>query len=117
MRELSRMGEIIDRALAAGANRVDGVRFALSKEDAARAEALRQAVERARRTAEVLATALGVRLGPVLDASTVAEVPRIYPARMALDTAEKGGGPVTPILPEEQTLTARVTIIYAIEGR
>jgi uncharacterized protein YggE len=117
IRELTRMGELIDRALAAGANRVDGVRFALSKEDAVRAEALRQAVERARRTAEVLASSLGVRLGPVLDASTVAEVPSIYPARLALEAADKRGGPTTPILPEEQTITARVMIVFAIEGR
>jgi uncharacterized protein len=119
VRELPRMGELIDRALAAGANRVDGVRFALSNEEAVRAEALRQAVVRARRTAEVLASALGVRLGPVLDASTVAEVPLIYPARMKAEAAPQGGGPTTPILPEEQTVTARVTIIYIIiqEGR
>lgn len=117
MRELARMGEMIDRALSAGANRVDGVRFALSKEDAVRAEALRQAVERARRTAEVLASSLGVRLGPVLDASTVAEVPRVFAARMAFEAGSKSGGPTTPILPEEQTITAQVAIIYAIEGR
>lgn len=114
VRELSRIGGLIDRALAAGANRVDGVRFALSNEDAVRAEALRQAVARARSTAEVLASALGVRLGPVLDASTVAEVPRFFPARVALE-ADKAGGVTTPILPEEQTITAQVTLIYAIE--
>ncbi len=115
MRELARMGAIIDEALAAGADRVDGVRFALSNEDTVRAEALRRAVERAHRQAEVLASALGVQLGPVLDASTVAEAPRIF-TRMAFESVSKGG-PTTPILPEEQTLTARVTVIYAIEAR
>lgn len=117
VRELSRMGELIDRALGAGANRVDSVRFGLSQEQAVRAEALRQAVERARRSAEVLASALGVRLGPVLDASTVAEVPQLFPARMKLEAAPQGGGPTTPIQPEEQTVTARVAIIYSIEER
>lgn len=114
-RELTRLGELIDRALAAGANRVDGVRFGLSNPDAVRAEALRQAVERARGTADVLASALGVRLGPVIDASTVAEVPRFFPARVALEAADKVGGAVTPIFPEEQTITAQVTLVYAIE--
>jgi uncharacterized protein YggE len=118
VRDLPRLGQLIDRALSAGANRGDGVRFALSKEEAMRAEALRQAVDRARRTAEVLASSLGVRLGPVLDASTVAEVPHLYPARMKMDAAVQEGGPTTPILPEEQTVTAQVTIIYSIqEGR
>ncbi|HYI00598.1 SIMPL domain-containing protein [Hyalangium sp.] len=117
VRELPRLGDLIDRALAAGANRVDGVRFALSKEEAVRAEALRQAVERARKTAEVLASALGVRLGVVLDASTVAEPPRVYPARMAMmEAGDKSNAPATPIIPEEQTVQAQVTLIYAIEG-
>jgi hypothetical protein len=115
VRELARMGDVIDQALAGGANRVDGVRFALSNGDTVRAEALRQAAERAHREAEVLASALGVRLGPVVDASTVAEVPRPFMARMSFEAVDKSG-PTTPILPEEQTLTARVTVTYAIES-
>jgi uncharacterized protein YggE len=116
LRDLARMGAIIDEALAAGANRVDGVRFALSNEDAVHAEALRQAVARAHSQAEVLASSLGVQLGPVQDASTVAEGSRVFSTRMAFEAVTKGG-PTTPILPEEQTVTARVTVIYAIEAR
>ena len=117
VKELPRLGELIDRALAAGANRVDGVRFALSNKDAVHAEALRQAVERARKTAEVLAAALGVRLGAVMDVSTVSEPLPVYPARMAMmEAGDKSAAPTTPILPEEQTVQARVTIIFAIEG-
>jgi hypothetical protein len=117
VKELPRLGELIDRALAAGANRVDGVRFALSKEDAVKSEALRQAVERARKTAEVLASALGVRLGVVLDVSTVSEPLPFYPARMVrTEAADASGAPTTPILPGEQTVQARVTLIFAIES-
>lgn len=117
VRELPRLGDLIDRAIAAGANRVNGVRFALSKEDAVYAEALRQAVERGRKTAEVLSAALGVRLGAVLEVSTVSEPPHIYPARMAMmEAGDKSRAPTTPILPEEQTVQAQVTLIYAIEA-
>jgi uncharacterized protein len=116
VRELPRLGDLIDRALAAGANRVDGVRFALSHEEAVRAEALRQAVEHARRTAEVLASALGVRIGAVLEASTVAEPPRVFPVRLAMEAGNKSGAPTTPILPEEQTVQAQVTLIYTLEA-
>jgi len=109
-RELARMGDIIDRALAAGADRVDSLRFALSHEDAVRAEALRQAAERAHRQAEVLASSLGIRLGPVQDVSTVAEgSPRSF---ASLSKSESS----TPIQPGEQTLTARVTVVYSIEA-
>lgn len=116
VRDVTRVGELLDVALGAGANRVDDVRFGLSKEDAVQAEALRQAIERARATAQVMAASLGVKLGPVLDASTVTEPPPFFPARMAMaEAADKGGGPTTPIQPGEQTLTMRVTLIFGIE--
>lgn len=112
--ELSRVGSLLDQALAAGANRVDQVRFGLAKQDAVQGEALRQAVARARKSAEVLAAALNVKLGAVVDASTVTESPQMYPARFAM--AEAADARVaTPIQPEEQTVQAKVTLIYVIE--
>lgn len=114
--DLTRVGALLDKALAAGANRVDAVRFGLSRPDAVQAEALRQAVQRARNSAQVLAAALGVKLGPVLDASTVSEPVRPFVTRMArMESADLAAGPTTPIEPEEQTVTARVVLIFAIE--
>lgn len=114
--ELSKVGALLDKALAAGANRVEGVRFGLSRPDAVQGEALRQAVQRARNSAQVLAAALGVKLGAVLDASTVSEPPRPYAARFAMmESMDSKAAPTTPIQPEEQTVTARVTLIFAIE--
>jgi uncharacterized protein YggE len=114
--ELSRVGSLLDQALAAGANRVDQVRFGLSRQDAVQAEALRQAVARARKSAEVLAAALNVKLGAVLDANTVTEPPVLYPARMAMtEMAADSRAATTPIQPEEQTVQAKVTLIFVIE--
>ncbi|NRD51916.1 DUF541 domain-containing protein [Corallococcus sp. AB030] len=113
--DLSKVGSLLDKALAAGANRVDSVRFGLSREDAVQGEALRQAVARARKSAEVLAASLNVKLGAVLDASTVTEAPRLYPATFAMDMAESRAAPTTPIQPEEQTVMAKVTLIFAIQ--
>src|SRR5690606_11850675 len=67
---LDAIGTLIDAALNAGANRVDGISFGLSNPEAAEAEALADAVRRARASAGVIAQALGVSLGPVLRAST-----------------------------------------------
>ncbi|MBN9681242.1 MULTISPECIES: SIMPL domain-containing protein [unclassified Corallococcus] len=113
--DLSKVGSLLDKALAAGANRVDSVRFGLSRQDAVQGEALRQAVSRARKSAEVLAASLNVKLGAVLDASTVTEAPRLYPATFAMDMAESRAAPTTPIQPEEQTVQAKVTLIFAIQ--
>ncbi|RKG80190.1 DUF541 domain-containing protein [Corallococcus exercitus] len=113
--DLSKVGGLLDKALAAGANRVDSVRFGLSRQDAVQGEALRQAVARARKSADVLAASLNVKLGAVLDASTVTEAPRLYPATFAMDMAESRAAPTTPIQPEEQTVQAKVTLIFAIQ--
>ncbi|HYO59040.1 SIMPL domain-containing protein [Archangium sp.] len=117
VRELSRVGPLLDTALGAGANRVDSVRFGLSKPEAVQGEALRNAVERARQSAQVLASALGVRLGPVLDASTVSEPQRPFPVAARFEMARAGGAAdvTTPIQPEEQTVLATVTLVFAIE--
>lgn len=116
VRELARVGTLLDTALGAGANRVDSVRFGLSKPEAVQGEALRNAVERARQSAQVLASALGVKLGPVLDASTVTEPQQPFPVVARFEMARAGNADVTtPIQPQEQTVTARVTLIFAIE--
>ncbi len=116
VRELARVGPLLDVALAAGANRVDAVRFGLSRPREAQGRALEDAVGRARQSAQVLAAALGVRLGPVLDASTVSEPPRIVPFQH-FESARAAAADVasTPIQPQEQKVEARVTLIYAIE--
>jgi hypothetical protein len=117
VRELARVGALLDTALGAGANRVDSVRFGLSKPETVQGDALRNAVERARQSAQVLASALGVRLGPVLDASTVTQPQHPIPMAAQFEMARAGGAAdtMTPIQPQEQTVTATVTLIFAIE--
>lgn len=117
VRELTRVGALLDTALGAGANRVDGVRFGLSKPEVAQGEALRNAVERARQSAQVLATSLGVKLGPVLEASTVTQPERPIPVeRFQARVAASAADVTTPIQPQEQTVTATVTLVFAIES-
>lgn len=113
--DLERIGQLIDAALEAGANRVDGISFGLSDPSAAEAEALRQAVEKARASAQTLAQALGVPLGELLYATTSSAPVRPLPVMMARDVrVEAAQGFATPIQPGEQTVHANVTLIFAI---
>ena len=57
--DMSRVGEVIDLAFGAGANMLDGVSFSVKDDTAARAEALKMAVEDAKAKAAVLAEAAG----------------------------------------------------------
>jgi uncharacterized protein len=115
---MDQVGRLIDVALEAGANRMDGVMFTVRDAEAAGAEALRDAVERGRRAAETMAAALGVRLGPVLQATTAvggAHLPPPPPmpmARMGVEAMDVS----TPIEPGLQTIHAQVQLVYALEA-
>lgn len=71
-RRLDQVGPVIDAALAAGANRVDGVQFSASSTARARRAALAEAIAEARGDAEEMARAAGGRLGELLELSTIA---------------------------------------------
>jgi hypothetical protein len=112
---LDAVGTLIDAALAAGANRVEGINFGLSNPQAAEAEALREAVQRARASAETIAQALGVSLGQLLRASTSTEPVRPMPMMARMDMAESAAqGFATPIQPGEQTVHATVVLVFGI---
>lgn len=70
--DLTAPPRIIDAALGAGCNRVDAVRFGITRAIEAREEAVRLAVGAARRKAAVMAAALDLRIDRVLSASTEA---------------------------------------------
>ena len=57
--DVSAAGKLVDAAIGAGANRVSGLGFGASDTEAARREALTQAVRSARLQAEAMADALG----------------------------------------------------------
>jgi uncharacterized protein YggE len=114
-RRLDAVGTLIDAALEAGANRVEGISFGLSNPQAAEAEALREAVQRARASAETIAASLGVQHGAILQASTSNDPVRPMPALARMDmAAEAGQAYATPIQPGQQTVHARVVLVFGL---
>lgn len=59
-------GSVIDIAFSAGANILNGITFAAENTEEAEKEALTLAVEEARKKAEILAAAAGMRLGDMI---------------------------------------------------
>ena len=115
-RELAQIGALIDAALSAGANRVEGLSFGLSDTQAAEAEALRDAVNRARAAAEAMAQALGVPLGRLMHASTSTNPvrPMVGYGAVRMEAASMDMAP--PIQPGAQTVHAQVTLLFEIGG-
>jgi len=107
--DLTRLGPVIDAAVGAGANEVEGIQFAVANEAPFRAQALRQASEQARTKAQAIAEALGVHLGTLLGASE-ANVEVTPPRPVFFERAA-----ATPIEPGEMTVRASVTVRYGIQ--
>ena len=106
---LARVSEIIDAAVRAGANQVQRVAFTVADDEAAQREALRNAVVKARGDAQVIAAALGLKLGAI-QSVVEQEVGSVRPlARQAFATAADSG-PATPIEPGQVEIRARVVL-------
>lgn len=112
--DLDRLGELLDAAMEEGANQVSSPTFGLKNTEALEAEALREAVRRARGKAEVLAAASGTFLKGIVEIREDVGVPIggvMRTASFAVDAMEKTA---TSIAPGEVSVTATVTITYGI---
>lgn len=111
--EIGMLGGLIDTAIGAGANRINYLNFTLHDESQTRSQAIALAAKDAQVQAESLAKALGVKLGPIVKATTVAEVRPIPMMRMG--GAMMASGAPTPVQPSEVSVPATVSVTYQIE--
>ncbi|HYH47284.1 MAG TPA: SIMPL domain-containing protein [Thermoanaerobaculia bacterium] len=111
--KLDLVGQVVDAGLAAGANQVEGVTFGLKDDQKARAEALEAAVRQARAKAQVIAAALGVRLGEVLEVveGGAGAVTPIFEKRMSMAMDAQSA---TPVSPGQVAVDAQVTVRWRI---
>jgi uncharacterized protein YggE len=110
---LDLVGPLIDAAIAAGANRVNSLDFNLRDDTRARNDAIAKAAKDAQAQAQALAAALGLKLGPIINATTMsAERPQPVMFRAAAMSAMNAA---TPVQPGEVTVPATVSLTYQIE--
>ena len=111
---LDLVGALIDTAIAAGANRVNSLSFSVKDDTKARTEAIAIATRDARAQAQALASALDVKLGKVLKATTVSQE-RPIPIRMGRAVFATSANVATPVEPGEVTVPATVSLTFEIE--
>jgi hypothetical protein len=114
IRELARLGEILDALVTQGANTVHGIQFRLGDPKPVLDQARRAAVEEARHKATLYASAAGVTLGRVWSLrEEQVPLPSPMPHAERLLAAEAA----VPIAPGESTFTVRVVVTYELAGQ
>ncbi|HSG44227.1 MAG TPA: SIMPL domain-containing protein [Anaerolineales bacterium] len=114
VRDLDKLGELLDTVIAAGANTVNSIQFDVADKSEALKDARTEAVKNAEEQAKELADAAGVKLGDVLTIGFFDSSP--YPVFDG-----KGGGgaameaAAVPIQPGQLTFTVDVNVTYVIE--
>jgi hypothetical protein len=115
--ELPRVGELLDIAVSSGATSVGNIRFDLKDRASAERDALRLAVEDARRRADAAAGGAGMRVERVvrIQEHRIGEIPPPRPmvAMAGMRQAEMAAPP--PIEAGELEIRASVTLVAAIK--
>jgi hypothetical protein len=110
IRDVSKLANVIDTLVGAGANDIGNVSFQVSQASKLLDEAREKAVADARRKAEIYARAAGVTLGTPLSISEEGAPQPMFRARMAAPMATP-----TPVAQGEETLSISVGVTWAIK--
>lgn len=105
-------GQIYDAGIGAGANQSSGITFRIQNEAPHREEALRIAVGAAYKEAKIVAGAASIELMGPESIQIGAGGGRLVYRAAAYDTKSVA----TPVMPEEQTISATVQILFRTRG-
>ncbi len=112
VRDIGRLGEVLDALVASGANNVNGPSFGIDQPEAVYDEARRKALEQARGRADMYAKALDLRVRRIVSISEgggVRPPQPLYAMRaMAMDAES------TPVAPGENTLSATLDVVFEL---
>jgi uncharacterized protein YggE len=108
VRDLARLGQVLDRQVSQGANLVYGIHFGLQEPAPLLDEARKRAMADARRRADLYAAAAGLKVGRVLSVQEAGVTPPGPAPRMAMSAA-------VPVAPGEQEIQATVTVTFTLD--
>lgn len=118
VRDIDKVGAVIDTALANGANSCNGVDFSASNSGETQDQALILAIGEAKRRAALIAEACGGQLGEILNVSENYSSSGILVnnTRLAMeDSADKGMG--TQIISDGLSFSATVYVTFALKSK
>ena len=115
--DLNLVGRVIDTAISKGANMITSLDFYASNTDAARRQAIAQAIQKARLDADAAAAAAGGTVAGLLEVNVGAYFPPPRPVDFAVKLEAAGRAADTPINPGDQTVTVNVNTRWRFMAR
>ena len=113
VRDLAKLGKVLDALVASGANQVNGPSFEIDQPDAVQDEARRAALGKAQARAEMYAKSLGLQVRRIVSVSEGGgfqppmPVPMVRMAAMAKDAG-------TEVSPGENTVSASIDVVFEL---
>lgn len=113
VRDIGKLGKVLDALVASGANQVNGPSFEVDQPEAAYDEARRAALEKAQARAQMYAKALGLRVRRIvsIDEGGGFQPP---PMPMMAMAARQEKAYDTAVSPGETTLAANLSIVFEL---
>jgi hypothetical protein len=114
IKDLAKLGEIMDQVVQMGSNSVGGVSFSIANPKPLMMQAREAAIQDAKARAEAYAKAAGVSVGKVM---TISEqvAPMVQPVPVyAMRAAMAESAPV-PVEAGQQQLSLNVTVVFEID--
>ena len=113
VRDLSKLGKVLDALVASGANQVNGPNFEIDQPEAAYDEARQAALKKAQTRAEMYAKALGVKVRRIVSISEGAGFRPPVPMPMMAMARGKAEAD-TAISPGETALSANLDVVFEL---
>jgi uncharacterized protein len=114
IRDLDKVGTILDAAIESGANSMYGVTFSLADPSAIQSEARKKAVANAKAKSDELAGLTGVKVGEVVSVSEIIGSTGYMPRVAEMASSSMGGGG-SSIQPGELEISTQLQLVYAIQ--
>lgn len=118
VRDLPKLGSLLDKAIQAGANSISNIQFDVADDSTALKEARAKAMQDALKQAGEMAQAAGFSLGAIQNINYSESIPTF--SQYATYSAGKGGGAgiradAVPVNPGQLTFNVTVSLTYAIK--
>lgn len=114
VREIGKLGKVLDALVASGANQVNGPSFEIDEPEAVYDEARRAALDKAQKRAGMYAKSLDMKVKRIVSISEGGGFQPPRPVMMMAKAEAYDSAASSPVSPGETTLTANLDVVFEL---